>query len=172
MVENIWGALEKLQDGEVDLAISPWFEDLQNLESLPLTKIRLIAVAAPDFCPAATDLDCEVMKKHVQIVVRDSGQRDHRLSYGVLDEGRHWLVSDHTTKKQLIAAGMGWGKLQEHLIKQELEAGTLQPLQIENYPCRVEMEIRAVRRLGEPVGPVAASLWQDFATLSSRTMPD
>ena len=166
-IENIWGALERLQNGETDLAISPWFQDLENLESIPLTKTSLIAVAAPGLFPVETALEIDTMKNYVQIVVRDSGQQGRALSYGVLEGGRHWIVSDHMTKKQLIIAGLGWGKLQEHLIVEDLAAGTLLPLDISNYPCRVEMEVRAVRRLGEPVGPVAESLWQDFKGLSS-----
>lgn len=159
-VDNIWGALEKLQLGEVDLAISPWFEESQQLESLPLTQIRLLTVAAPGYCPPGR-LPLEKMKERVQVVVRDSSRRPQQ-SYGVLEGGRHWLVSDHSTKKELILAGMGWGKLHRHLIVDELTEGRLVPLEIGNYLCAVDVEIRAVRRLGEPVGPVAAALWADF----------
>jgi len=162
-VENIWGALEKVQGGEADLAISPWFEELPNLESVALTRTRLIAVAAVGFCRSKHRLTLEEMKKCVQVVVRDSSRKpQQQKSYGVLENGRHWVVGDHQTKKQLIQAGMGWGKLHEHLIADELATGELVALDIHNYPCLMEMEIRAVRRFGEPVGPVAASLWEDF----------
>ncbi len=164
-MENIWGALEKLQQGEVDLAISPWFEEDQQLESLPLTQISLLAVAAPGYCPPGR-LTPELMKERVQVVVRDSSRRPQQ-SYGVLEGGRHWQVSDHLTKKELILAGMGWGKLQQHLIGEELAAKRLVPLQISNYECRVTIEVRAVRRLGEPVGPVAAALWDEFKRVAS-----
>jgi DNA-binding transcriptional LysR family regulator len=171
-VENIWGALEKLQLGEVDLAISPWFEDLAGLESIPLTRTRLITVAAPGFCPDAAELTLEMMKNHVQVVVRDSSRKPQRQkSYGVLTDGRHWIVGDHMTKKELILARMGWGKLQQHLIVAELAEGSLVPLKIRHYPCEIEMEIRAVRRLDEPVGPVAAELWQDFRELGKHPLP-
>jgi hypothetical protein len=30
------------------------------------------------------------------------------------------MVNDHETKKKLILAGMGWGRLQNHLISDEL----------------------------------------------------
>lgn len=163
-VENIWGALEKIQTGAVNLAISPWFEDLQGLESVPLTHTRLLTVAARGFCTSNSELSLEEMKKYVQIVVRDSSrQPQHRISYGVLDGGRHWIVGDHQTKKQLILGKMGWGKLHEHLIVDELKTGTLETLNIAHYPCVSDMEIRAVRRFGEQVGPVASALWQDLS---------
>lgn len=168
-VENIWGALEKVEQGQADLAISPWFEDLQNLQSICVTQTRLLVVAAAGFCPVGRMLGIDEMKKHVQVVVRDSSRRSRQqISVGALDGGRHWMVGDHQTKKELIEAGMGWGRLHEHLIADELAAGKLVPLQIDNYPCVLDIDIRAVRRLGEPVGPVAAALWDDLSRLSEE----
>lgn len=161
-MENIRGALDKLLNSEVNLAISPWFEDHQQLESLPLCATRLLTVAAPGYCPAAP-LSLDSMRQLVQVVVRDSSQRSYpQHSFGTLASGRHWKVNDHPTKKQLILAGLGWGRLHQHLIVDELADGRLVSLVIDNYPCVLDIEIRAVRRLGEPVGPVAAALWQDF----------
>ncbi len=108
------------------------------------------------------------MRQLVQVVVRDSSQRSYpQPSFGILAAGRHWKVNDHLTKKQLILAGLGWGRLHQHLIVDELAAGRLLPLNIDNYPGVLDIEIRAVRRLGEPVGPVAAALWQDFKQFKS-----
>jgi DNA-binding transcriptional LysR family regulator len=161
-MENIRGALDKLLNAEVNLAISPWFEDHQQLESLPLCETRLLTVAAPGYCPSPA-LNLETMRQLVQVVVRDSSQRSYpQQSFGILDGGRHWKVNDHPTKKLLILAGLGWGRLHQHLIVDELADGRLLSLAIDNYPCVLDIEIRAVRRLGEPVGPVAAALWQDF----------
>ena len=162
-VENIWGALEKLERGEVDIAVSPVFREEEQFESMPLLTTHLLAVAAPGFLPDEKPLDLEVMKNYVQIVVRDSAQKKVHQSFGVLESGRHWIVGDHITKKQLIVAGMGWGKLQDRLISEELENGDLVLLDIENYPCDIPMEIRVVRLAGKQVGPVAAALWDDFS---------
>ncbi len=167
-VENIWGAIEKLREGEVDLAVSPWFLELEEFDSIPLTRTRLLAVAVPGFLANREDLDTEVMKGYVQIVVRDSSNNPDNRSYGVLEGGRHWVVGDHMTKKQLILAGLGWGKLQESLIEEELKRGELVLLAIDRYPCSVDIEIRAMRRQGQLVGPVAASLWDDFSELGRR----
>ena len=142
-MENVWGALDKLLNGEVDLAISPWFEEMQQLESLPLTETSLLTVAAPGYCPSGP-LSHEVMKGHVQVVVRDSSSQSRRQqSYGILAAGRHWTVTDHLTKKQLILAGMGWGRLHQHLIEDELADGRLLLLDIDNYPCRFAIDTSA-----------------------------
>ncbi len=167
-IENIWGALDKLQSGKVDLAISPWYQDIPQLETISLTKTRLMVVATPGFFPQGKELNVDLVKNYVQIVVKDSGLKQHDQRGGVIEDGRHWQVSDHVTKKSLIVAGMGWGRLQEHLIEQELKEGSLVPLQIQNYPSVTEIDIRAVRRYGEIVGPVADALWQDLAALNSN----
>ncbi len=162
-VENIWGALEKLERGDVDIAVSPIFKEDARFETMPLMTTHLLAVAAPGFLESAGPLPLDTMKNYVQIVVRDSAQKKANQSFGVLDNGRHWVVGDHMTKKQLIVAGMGWGKLQDSLIADELARGELILLDIENYPCDIPMEIMAVRLAGRQVGPVAAALWDDFS---------
>lgn len=166
-IENISGAVAKLYNKEVDLAISPWLWDWPDLESLTFARTVLIAVAAPGFLPDPPCSDVEQMKNYVQVVVRDSSRDEREESFGVIKDGRQWLVSDHQIKKQLIMAGLGWGKLQEDLIREELAAGKLVALAITNYQCRVELEIRAVRRPGEAHGPVALSLWEELGRLAT-----
>jgi DNA-binding transcriptional LysR family regulator len=78
------------------------------------------------------------------------------------------VVNDHNSKKELILAGMGWGRLQDYLIAEELAAGDLCVLEVEGYPSRSVIEMRAVRRRGEPVGPVAQALWRNLVELGTK----
>lgn len=162
--DTLWGALERVQLDEADLAISPWFEDNLDLESFPLTSAALITVAAPQFMAnfSHEQLDLEDLKDYVQVVVRDSSRQPRPQKFGYFSEGRHWHVNDHITKKEIILAGMGWGRLHEHLIAEELRTGKLVPLTIHNYPGRMDISICMARMRGKPVGPVAATLWSDF----------
>ncbi len=164
MAENIWGALTRLKEGEADLAVSPWFEDDTGLESFAFMHETLTAVASPQFPPLAAGgpLDFEQMKENVQVIVKDSSRNPREKKIGVLEQGRHWLVNDHYTKKEILLAGMGWGRLQQHLIKRELQEGRLVPLAIDGYESSLDIEIRVARRLGNAVGPVAAELWRKF----------
>jgi len=164
MAENIYGALTRLKDGEADIAVSPWFEDDTGLESFTLLHESMLAVASPQFPPllAGKPLDHESMKGAVQVIVKDSSRNPREKKIGVMEEGRHWLVNDHYTKKEILLAGMGWGRLQNHLIRRELEEGKLVPLQIKRYESALDIEIRVARRLGAPAGPVASELWQMF----------
>jgi DNA-binding transcriptional LysR family regulator len=164
MAENIWGALTRLKEGEADIAVSPWFDDDTSLESFTLLHETMLAVASPDFPPllSGRQLNYGMMKETVQVIVKDSSRNPKEKKLGVLEEGRHWLVNDHYTKKEILLAGMGWGRLQQHLIRRELQEGTLVPLQISRYESSIDIEIRVARRLGSPAGPVASELWQMF----------
>jgi len=167
MGDTLWGALERLKSGEADLAISPWFEEDLEFESLPLTKATLVTVATPQFRASLgkDQLELEDLTGSVQVVVRDSSRSPRKQSFGYLAEGRHWYVTDHATKKEIILAGMGWGRLHEHLIADEIRNGRLLPLTIHNYPTRMEISIRIARMRGRSVGPVGATLWEDFQLL-------
>lgn len=167
-VEHIGGALDKVLRGDVDLAISPWSDDLPELESTPLTFTTLMTVATPQFINAKKMSDMDALKQQVQIVVRDSGASGVVRSMGTLANGRHWVVNDHNSKKELILAGMGWGRLQDYLIADELAAGDLCVLEVEGYPSRSVIEMRAVRRRDEPVGPVAEALWRNLVELGAK----
>jgi len=162
--DTLWGALERLKSGEADLAISPWFEEDLEFESLPLTTATLTTVAAPQFRAALGKerLALEDLTGSVQVVVRDSSRAPRTQSFGYLAEGRHWYVTDHLTKKEIILAGMGWGRLHGHLITEEIRSGRLVPLTIQNYPTTMEISIRIARMRGRSVGPVGATLWEDF----------
>jgi len=164
-IENIGGALDKLLQGEVDLAISPWLDDMPDLESIPLTFTTLVTVATPRFIRDHQISDREALKRQVQIVVRDSGDTGTVRSPGTLPGGRHWVVNDHYSKKELILAGMGWGKLQDYLMTDECATGKLEVLEVNGYPSHRVIEMRSVRRRDEPVGPAAEALWLDLMKL-------
>lgn len=165
MGETLWGALERLESGDADLAISPWFEENLAFESFHLTRATLITVASPQFRAmfGKHDLVLDDLKDAVQVVVRDSGRQARQRSFGYLAEGRHWYVTDHQTKKEIILAGMGWGRLHEHLIAEELKNGRLVPLSIHNYAQTMTIDICVARMMDKPVGPVAKALWEAFA---------
>lgn len=164
-IEHSRGALQKLHIGKVDLAICGWFREEARLESVSIGKSRLLVVAKPGFCSLEKSLTATEMKEYVQIVARDSGLKGHAQGDSITYVGRSWQVSDHIAKKELIIAGMGWGRVQEHLVEKELADGRLIPLEIENFPSVIEVDIRVVRRYGESPGTVGAALWEAFTAM-------
>ncbi|NCO51010.1 MAG: LysR family transcriptional regulator [Deltaproteobacteria bacterium] len=160
--ERLWGALERLEEGEVDIAITPWFEENVVFETFLLNRVRMIPVAAADFLSAdlrGRPLRLAELKGRVQVVVRDSSRVPREKNLGVLPDERHWLVNDHLTKKEILLAGMGWGRLQQHMVQDDLDAGRLVELKIEDFGDRGTIEIRVARRRDMALGPVATDLW-------------
>lgn len=166
--ERLWGALERLEQLDAELAITPWFEENVQLESFPIRTIRMVPVAAPDFLPGISQRSLRLadLADKAQVVVRDSSRIPRQRSLGVLHSGRQWLVNDHLTKREILLAGMGWGRLQQHMVVAELEAGRLVELMIEDFGDSSEVEIRVARRREEIIGPVAAELWDSFRRLA------
>lgn len=168
--EYLSGAVERVLDGSADLGLIPGLEEHSGLEAIRLTSIKMIPVAAPLFCPthSTRDLNNSDMEAYVQVIVKDSSSRPtFEKSHGVLEGGRKWWVNDFFTKKQILLEGLGWGRLPEHLIEEELKEGSLVPLSIKNVKT-LQVEMQAVRRIGKPVGPIARSLWLDFQTLGLK----
>jgi DNA-binding transcriptional LysR family regulator len=160
--ENGLGPLDLLESGEASILIIPWVNNIDNLESMPFMKMRFISVIAAD-SPVLQEYDVvpkAVMKGYPQVII--SGRKSSKASYGVLEGGDQWRVNDFQTKKEIIMQGMGWGSLPEHLIKEELAQGLLAPLKVEGEPNVPNIELRVVRKEGEPVGPVAQRLWELF----------
>ncbi len=169
--EQLYGAIELLTHKQVDLAITPWFGENLELQSFVLMRMRMIPVAAPGFLSGLPrELERSELEGRVQVVVRDSSRNPQKAKFGVLDKGRQWRVNSHQTKKEILLAGMGWGRLQESLVEEELLAGQLVELQIRDFDAIPDVEIRVARRRDEPVGPVAGALWEALRGLADRNL--
>lgn len=168
--ETLWGAIERLNAREVDVAITPWFNEDYTLESTPIMTATLITVAAPDFPPLAHGgrLTLDDLRSSVQVAVRDSSRNPPDSNYGKFEGARHWYVSDHQAKKEILLAGLGWGRLHAHLIERELRDGRLVPLVIEGYAQTLEVEMRLARRQGEAIGPVAQAFWEEALKCATK----
>ncbi|MEM7126483.1 MAG: LysR family transcriptional regulator [Chloroflexota bacterium] len=160
-VECIMGALERLRVGEADLAINPFAETENTFESFPLTSTEMIRVASPKLplCAAQIAVPFEALRGYVQVIVKDSSRNPSNTFSTILEGGRHWYVNDHFTKKELILAGMGWGRLHYHFIKDELQEGTLMPLEVANHPLSMHVDISVARKTNQAHGPIASALW-------------
>lgn len=160
--ENGLGPLDLLEDGQVSIVIIPWVQNNEKLESIHFMNMRFISVIAAH-SPLLQEYDVvpkAVMRTHPQVII--SGRKSSKTTYGVLEGGDQWRVNDFQTKKEIIMQGMGWGSLPEHLIKDELEQGSLAPVSVEGEVKPPDLEVRIARLDSEPLGPVAQRLWQLF----------
>lgn len=69
-----------------------------------------------------------------------------------------WTVSDFYIQKQIILSALGWGMIPTHLIKSELDSGSLGALPIQNFEKQM-ITIQLLRKAGQPKGKIAEKLW-------------
>jgi DNA-binding transcriptional LysR family regulator len=132
--------------------------DMKDLERRGIADVRLVPVAAPMHALAARQgpIDGAGLADAVQIVLgehRDEAAREK--GHGILSS-RTWRVVDLATKHAFIVHGLGWGHMPEHVVRSDLRAGRLVPLELEAWG-RAELRrgLVLVRRRDVVMGPVA-----------------
>lgn len=152
------GSNELLQQGDVEIAISPI--SLGSAFSESLCHILFIAVASPehplnklDRKPTLEDLKC-----YRQIVVRDSVQGDSKdkASEGWLESNQRWTVGHMQSSIDMICKGLGFAWLPSNLIEAQLNNGLLKPLQLKENTKR-STQLYLTFKDGDFLGPAARS---------------
>ncbi|MFC1567908.1 LysR family transcriptional regulator [Pseudomonadota bacterium] len=166
LVETLNGTMERLNDGDADIAITEVAEESSQYIYAPLTQAEMVSVISPrsKLAAQAAELTERDMQGSTQIIVRDTSRHSEKKTAGVLSGAHQWVVSDFTTKKQIVASGMGWGRMPMHMVKQEIETGELLLLGSEEFQP-IKLEIKAVRKKEKPLGPVATELWQQLQSI-------
>lgn len=159
--ESLGGACERLLEHQADIIISENLISSVPVELIILTNTPMIAVASPDFIKEYDRMlaDVDSLGATMQVILRDSSAAD--LNFGVVAQAHHWSVSDVIRKKEIIVAGLGWGRLPYHLISNELIDGRLCPLQGNHFDTRL-LTLAAIRLQKPAHGPIAEVLWHDL----------
>jgi len=167
--EYINGAIEAVKSEQADLALTT-IDNLTlqtgNYEANKLYQGNLCNVASPKLLvrhPNLTSVD--ELKDEYQIVVQDSGRSSQGISYSVQAGQRCWHVNDFNTKKTLIMSGMGWGRLPEYMVQEELLTNSLVAVQLKDFDTKITLNYQAVKLTSRLFGPVAAKLWQNLALI-------
>lgn len=168
--EFISGAWQKLLAGQVDIAITPISQELLESESVTSVLVAhgaLISVAAPKLVDRHRPLSsAHQLRDEYQILVQDTGTASMGKDMGVKDGQRKWYANDFSTKKMLILSGMGWGKLPDFLIRNELENNTLMKLELDDMVTHVATPHHAIKLTERFLGPVGQALWDALIELA------
>lgn len=170
--EVLSGAIEAVKAGEAALAVAPMMPIMleeEGFDYMPLSGSAMRNVAAPSLMAAIGNPQrLSDLRRFHQVIARDSGQAaglfDREI--GVQKGQRRWYVSDLHTKKHLLLAGLGWGRLPEHLIADDMARGLLSEIDLPNTHLAFDIVIYAFRRPAPIIGPVAALLWKGFQSAS------
>jgi DNA-binding transcriptional LysR family regulator len=156
-MEAVGGVTQSVLEGACVLGVSGWAGNLPHaLRHRVVGTLRLIPVAAP-FHPLASlaTVDAAAVRQYTQLVLTDASRLTEGQDYGVLSL-RTWRLGDLGAKHALLIAGLGWGNMPEHLVTDDIAAGRLKRLAVEEGPS-FEYTISLVQRVDAALGP--ASRW-------------
>ncbi|WP_242604470.1 LysR family transcriptional regulator [Legionella gresilensis] len=167
--ESLGGACERLLQGQADLIISENLISKQAVEVIPLAIVLMPAVATPQFIEQYKEelSNLDTLKDCMQVILKDSSKTN--FSFGVIEQCKHWTVSDVMAKKEIILAGLGWGRLPKHLINNELNHGRLKILSGHHLDERL-VPLEAIRLQKPAHGLIAKQLWSDLLDLKSNNV--
>jgi len=169
--EYINGALEAVKSEQADLALTTI--DLLALQSgdyeaKKLYQGGLYNVASPALLERHPALmSVEALKDEYQIVVQDSGQSSQGINYSVQTGQRCWYVNDFNTKKTLIMSGIGWGRLPEYMIENELKSKELVALKLNDVETYLALNYQVIKLKSRLLGPVASRLWENMSLIKN-----
>ncbi|MDX8390379.1 MAG: LysR family transcriptional regulator [Mariprofundaceae bacterium] len=159
-VENLNGTIERLKDGDADIAITEVFNNETGYSYQQLTQVKMVCIISKNspLAKSSATLTERDIEGCTQILVRDTSQHMKKITAGVVEGSNHWVVNDFMMKKRIIASGMGWGRLPYHMVEQEIKDESLIILTSPDFPA-LTIDIQMVRRKNKPIGNVEKKLW-------------
>lgn len=154
----IGGGQEMLEDGRVDLALTPHVP--QGFESIPLLTMHIAPFAHPAHAlhRLGRKLTMRDLQRHRHLVVRDTGSRRDKRS-SILTAKERWTVGHLATSISAVAGGYGFAWLPEEKVRNEVAAGMLKALPVAEGGKR-SLEVYLVYRDRESAGPGVLRLAQ------------
>lgn len=164
-VENLGAPAIAVASGRADLGISGPTQDIVGgVEAHAIGSVQMIPVVAhshrlAEHAPATSR---RVLSDETQIVLMSARDSTPGVDIAVLSE-QTYRVSDFATKKALIAAGLGWGNLPQHMAEPELQRGELVRLHPDQWgPNEHWLTLSLVQPQAKALGPAARWLVQEL----------
>jgi len=135
-----------------------------ELRAEPLLDLTLVTVVGPThpFAARRRTVPASVAAQNVQLVLTDRSPLTNDRDFGVFSRST-WRLADLGAKLAFLRAGLGWGHMPTHMVKADLELGTLVKIRVEGVPRDVVMPMRAVYRKDAPPGPAARAFLSQLA---------
>ena len=160
IVNDVLSLDEQIIEDRADIGIGSIFNDKGLLRAQELFTIPMPAVCSAKHPLAklknkATDED---FAKYHQIILSSTLQSANR-SGGIVNPHHVISVQDYLTKKAFIEAGLGWGLMPEHLVKEEIKQKTLVTLSQKPYVAHMHL----ARHSAKESGPCGNFIWNYFS---------
>jgi len=156
-VEVIDGSIEKVLSGEVDLAITSYLGQGEDIESIPILETQMVPVIHPEIFKSLDGL--EKLQRIPQIILKSSAKNPSKTTHGILPNAKYWYTTDIASKYELIKNGLGWGRLPCFLITDNLNNQSL--VEIKNILGveKVNIPLYLIRYKQKPMGPNTKRIW-------------
>jgi len=175
-VEGLSGVTRLVETETCPLGISVAFVAASELlRRVPLADVELVMVAAPEHPLARLPgrLTPDMLRDHVQLVLTDRTAPNDSRDYGVY-AAQTWRLADLSAKHALLLAGLGFGGMPLHLVRDDLRDGTLVRLQLTEWegsdrPPTVPLCV--TYRRDASLGPAATWMMQHLVEVTHRHLP-
>ncbi|WP_412563133.1 LysR family transcriptional regulator [Thalassobius sp. MITS945101] len=148
----------QLMEEKVDIAIFAAPSRSPFIDYREITQMRFPLVVAPELLDQpASEMNKEDLARHPQVVVKSTDEKSPDV--GLLQQAPKWFVTDMSTKKALILAGLGWGRLPDHMVAADIARGALVDLEVMGD---VTLPICLTKRAGFNLGVVGQRIWSHF----------
>ena len=127
------GVSARVLDGSATIGVAAPMGVAPGLERKVLTPITMIPVVAPTHALATVrgPISTARLRDSIQLVLSELHGEGHP-DQAVLSS-RTWRVRDLHTKHALLRAGLGWGNLPEHLVRDDLHNRRLRQIRVEAW---------------------------------------
>ncbi|MGY5450053.1 LysR family transcriptional regulator [Agarivorans sp. MS3-6] len=161
---HLSGILESLLKQQSDLALAPNIGLDARFNFIEVASIRMITVAAPQLLKQHEQvLKQSKLRNKPHILLADSGTGKCSDNINVISGGQRWYVNDYHIKKELLLAGLGWARVPEHIVQQELEQGLLVSLKVEQFAYRSQESIYLIKLRERADKEIVRAFWQQFS---------
>jgi DNA-binding transcriptional LysR family regulator len=162
-VEALGAVMQLVQAGTATIGVSgPLVAPAPGIERIEIGGVDLLPVAAPQHPLAMSNSNAPgAARDHVQLVLSDRSSLSEGVDFGVVGL-RSWRLADLGAKHALLLAGVGWGNMPEHMVRDDIAAGRLKRLDLPDWGGAY-CTFHIIHRTDTPPGPAAAWLIKRFA---------
>jgi DNA-binding transcriptional LysR family regulator len=154
-VEALGGVAALLLDGRAQLGIGgPVATDHPDLERQDAGAVTIVPVAAPTH-PLAMASGEAATRAHLQLVLTDRSTITEGQDFAVTSP-RTWRLADLGAKHELLRKGIGWGNMPVDMIEEDVQAGRLIKLRLQDMPG--PYRLAAMWKRDQQLGPAGSWL--------------
>jgi DNA-binding transcriptional LysR family regulator len=159
----------RVLDGSATLGVATPAGIAAGLERLVLAPVHMVAVVSPRHPLAAVrgPASMEALTDAIQIVLSERSE-DGAPDQGVLST-RTWRVAELHTKHMMLRAGLGWGNLPEHVVRDDLRSGKLVAIRPAAWgEDEQKLHLYAIYRTDSVFGPAHRWMLKQLGALCAR----